>query len=136
RILTLDGERPGDELGGSVCGLADRGGHGAARIVVSARRWDDPLDLASGEVDHGRIYVVAGRKASLSATTQVLRTGQACSQDLYLDAGVEHGGRCYWIFGNFALSGSVPGVHLGPVNVPLNPDLWTQMTIDYANTAW
>src|SRR5690606_38543417 len=37
--------------------------------------------------------------------------------------------------GNFAFNGTSPGVTLGSVNIPLNPDPWTQVTIDFVNTA-
>jgi hypothetical protein len=48
---------------------------------------------------------------------------------------ISNAGRQYWVFGNFAVNGTAPGVTLGPVNIPLNPDPWTQVTIDFANTA-
>jgi hypothetical protein len=59
------------------------------------------------------------------------------SQKLTLDAGAEHGGRLYWLFGS--VTGTMPGVDLasaiGAVHVPLNPDIWTDYTIALANTA-
>ena len=44
--------------------------------------------------------------------------------------------RLYWIFGS--VTGTSPGVTLGSavgsVNIPLNPDVWTDITIAQANT--
>src|SRR5690606_29505338 len=65
----------------------------------------------------------------------LLSISQASSQVLSLDAGPAHAGKQYWVFGNLTFNGSVPGVALGSVTIPLNPDPWTQVTIDFANTA-
>ena len=76
--------------------------------------------------------------AELTLTTDIskvsLTTGGV--QKLTLDAGTPHGTRLYWIFGS--VTGTTPGVKLasaaGTVNIPLNPDVWTDFTIAFANT--
>jgi hypothetical protein len=58
------------------------------------------------------------------------------TQKFTLDTGVKHGGRLYWILGS--LTGAMPGVSLpsamGSVHIPLNPDIWTDLTIALPNT--
>ncbi len=52
------------------------------------------------------------------------------TQNLSLNAGVAHGLRKYWIFDNDAVSGTAPGVTMAPgVNIPLNPDVFTDFVI-------
>ncbi len=52
-----------------------------------------------------------------------------------LDAGTTNGNRSYWIFGS--VTGTSPGVTLGsavgPVTIPLVPDVYTNLTIALAN---
>ncbi len=54
-----------------------------------------------------------------------------------MDAGSRNGTRLYWVFGS--VTGTSPGVTLaspvGSVTIPLNPDLYTDITIGFANTA-
>lgn len=54
------------------------------------------------------------------------------SQSFTLAAGTSHKARLYWIFGS--LTGVFPGVKLGPVTVPLQPDPYTDLTLALANT--
>ena len=81
------------------------------------------------------MYLYSGSSLPLTSDEHLLSISQASTQNLSLDAGVSNAGRKYWVFANFALNGTVPGVTLGSVNIPLNPVPWTQMTIDFANTA-
>ncbi len=54
-----------------------------------------------------------------------------------MDAGTTQASRLYWIFGS--VTGTSPGVTLaspaGSVNIPLNPDFYTDITIGLANSA-
>ncbi|MHC4079183.1 MAG: sialidase family protein, partial [Planctomycetota bacterium] len=54
------------------------------------------------------------------------------TQNLTLCAGAKHGGRAYLVVGS--ISGTTPGLSVGPVHIPLNPDLVTNLTIALANT--
>jgi len=55
------------------------------------------------------------------------------SQTFTLAAGTANRAKLYWIFGS--LTGTFPGVPLGPVTVPLQPDVYTDLTLGLANTA-
>ena len=55
------------------------------------------------------------------------------SQFLDVDAGVAHAGEFYLIVGGF--SGTAPGVSLGAVHLPLNPDAYTQYSATHPNQA-
>jgi len=63
--------------------------------------------------------------------TQVSISGPG-SQKLSLNAGIAQAARSYWIFGS--VTGTWPGVTLGPVSIPLVPDLYTGITISLPNT--
>jgi hypothetical protein len=53
-------------------------------------------------------------------------------QTLHVNAGKQHAGRSYWLFGS--ATGTLPGVNLGNLHVPLNPDVYTNFTIGNANS--
>ena len=55
---------------------------------------------------------------------------QAGTQNLYLDAGKQHAGKSYWIFGSF---GTSPGITLGGVRIPLNPDGYTDLAMAFGS---
>jgi len=63
--------------------------------------------------------------------TQVSISGPG-SQKLSLNAGTAQAGRSYWIFGS--VTGTWPEVAIGPVNIPLAPDLYTGVTIGLSNS--
>ncbi len=50
-----------------------------------------------------------------------------------MDAGSQHGNQLYWIFGS--VTGATPGITLAGMHFPLNPDLWTDITIA-GEVAW
>ena len=52
------------------------------------------------------------------------------TQRLTVNAGKTHANRLYWIFGS--ITGTTPGVNLLGVHIPLNPDLYTDVTIGFA----
>lgn len=54
------------------------------------------------------------------------------TQTLELAAGSSQANRSYWVFGS--LSGTFPGVPLGPVTIPLNYDVLTLLTLASPNT--
>ena len=54
------------------------------------------------------------------------------TQRFMLDAGTKHATRFYWIFGS--ATGTKPGINLGGLHFPLNPDFYTDFTIGFPNT--
>ena len=54
------------------------------------------------------------------------------TQKLTVNAGKAHANRSYWILGS--VSGTTPGINLGGVHFPLNPDFYTDFTIGFPNT--
>jgi len=78
----------------------------------------------------GRTFVCG--RCTLWTDRHVLSLQHTGTQRLMLDAGPAHAGRNYWIFGS--VTGTSPGVNLLGVHVPLNPDLYTDVTIVSANT--
>ena len=53
-------------------------------------------------------------------------------QTFALRAGTSNANRLYWIFGS--VTGTAPGINLGGVHFPLNPDFYTDFTIGFPNT--
>ncbi len=53
-------------------------------------------------------------------------------QSLFLDAGRSASGRSYLVAGSLGIR---PGIDLGAVHLPLNPDVWFQTTVQFANSA-
>ncbi|MHC4512774.1 MAG: hypothetical protein ACYTGW_07745 [Planctomycetota bacterium] len=74
------------------------------------------------------------QKPTLTTDTSTVSPATGGAQQFTLDAGSQHGARFYWILGS--LTGTSPGINLGSLHLPLNPDPWTDITIAWANTAW
>ena len=53
------------------------------------------------------------------------------TQKLTVNAGKAHAKRSYWIFGS--VTGTTPGVPLGGVHIPLNPDPYTNFAFANVN---
>jgi hypothetical protein len=74
--------------------------------------------------------------AALRVDTATISIATGGTQQFTLNAGSWHGSRLFWVFGS--LSGTTPGVNLptssGSIHIPLNPDVWTDLTISLANT--
>ena len=71
-------------------------------------------------------------KPTLTTNTSTVAIATGGVQKFTLEAGIPHGTRFYWIFGS--VTGTAPGVNLGGMHFPLNPDLWTNITIASPNT--
>ncbi len=126
-LYTLDGKAAGDRFGISVSGGADINCDGVADVVVGAREEDDTrpkVPPAPGN-DAGTARVFSGNKLAFSSDVSVLALANAGKQTLTLDAGSNHAGGLYWTFGS--ITGIKPGVNLGGVHIPLNPDVYTDI---------
>ena len=85
---------------------------------------------------NGKADVVVTRLdmgVALRADVHRLSLRQAGTQNLTLNAGTAQANRSYWIFGS--VTGTRPGITLGGVAIPLNPDVYTDLTLTAANTA-
>ena len=84
---------------------------------------------------HADTWAYAGTQ-SLTVNPSTVSIAAGGTQTFTLNAGTQHGTRLYWIFGS--VTGTTPGVNLGSaigtVNIPLNPDIWTDIMITQANT--
>lgn len=69
--------------------------------------------------------------AYLSADKTDLSMAASASQNLSLNAGSAQAFRLYWIFGS--ISGAAPGVTLGGVHIPLQPDPYTDLAMTLTN---
>jgi len=106
-------------------------------MVYDQRR--QRMVLFGGRDSSGRIlgdtWEYLGSQA-LTASPSTISTTSGGTHAFTLDAGTQHGKRLYWIFGS--VTGTSPGVTLasavGSVNIPLNPDPYTDLTIALANT--
>ena len=56
-----------------------------------------------------------------------LSFNRAGTQSLNLDAGKQHAGKSYAIFGS--MTGTSPGITLSGIHIPLNVDPYTDLTI-------
>jgi len=68
----------------------------------------------------------------LGADVVELSVSQGGTQNLYLEAGASWSGALYFLLGT--LSGSSPGLPVGSVWLPLNPDAYTNFTLSSPNT--
>ncbi len=125
--LSQIGNQTSAALGKSVAAVGDVDRDGFADAVAGAF-----MDGSAG-LNRGRTKIFSRQARTLDADTLTLSLAAANSQKLSLDAGPMHTGKLYWIFGNEQISGQSPGVSLGKVHLPLNPDIWTEATIAQAN---
>jgi hypothetical protein len=97
----------------------------------SARQRTVLFGKAAGTWEYGSAFL------ALTTNTSTVSIATGGVQKFTLDAGTQHGTRRYWLFGS--VTGTTSGVTLasaiGSVNIPLNPDIWTDYTIALANTA-
>jgi hypothetical protein len=124
-LYTFNGDSA-DEFGISVSGAGDVNRDGYADVIVGA--WRD----ANNGSWSGSARVLSGKALTLATDSHAFSLAKANTQTLNLDAGTANKGRLYWVFGS--VTGVSPGVTLGPVTIPLNPDPWTDITIRLANS--
>ena len=73
-----------------------------------------------------------GAKLTLVANTSTISYSTGGSQRLALKAGVGLRSKPYWVFGS--ITGSVPGVVLTGIHIPLNPDHYTSLLVQTGNS--
>ncbi len=109
-----------------VSGGGDMNGDGCPDFIVGASD-------AGGLFGPLQAYAVSvsGKTLPLTTDTHLMSVGEASSQSFFVDAGLSNALKSYWIFTNFAASGTTPGVTLTPgVTIPLNPDALTGIVIN------
>lgn len=75
--------------------------------------------------------VLLDKPSDFSGDITALSVSAGGSQVLQLDAGAQHAGREYWIFGT--ANGTSPGFPFGSLHVPINIDRYTRFTARLAN---
>jgi hypothetical protein len=80
----------------------------------------------------GSALVFSGRNRTLVSDAHTISLAAGGTQSLDLLADPAQRGRPYLLLGS--LSGIRPGIAVGPVRVPLNPDSWFDFTLASPNT--
>ncbi|MAE75870.1 MAG: hypothetical protein CMJ85_03250 [Planctomycetes bacterium] len=116
----------GDELGASIAHVGDINGDGAPDFVTAAAQ-DSTLKKGPGYV------------SVLTLTEQFLRTDRCClslscggTQQMFLRPGVAYANQIFLMMGT--ASGTSPGVQVGALRVPINPDLYSAMLLANPNS--
>jgi hypothetical protein len=84
-------------------------------------------DAGVGQIDSLTIHVLEVFSGDVAAVS----VSGGGTQSWSLDAGAAHAGRGYWVLGS--LTGTNPGVPIGTVVLPLNPDVYFFHTINHPN---
>ena len=120
--MALDAE-PNDRLGVSV-GLA-------GDAVLAGAPFENALGIRAGAL---YAFSASGTAfPSLSASPAALSVGAGGVQALALGSCEQHAGWLYVVVGS--LSGTAPGLALGAVTLPLNPDPYLLYTATHAGAA-
>jgi hypothetical protein len=114
-------------FGTALAALGDVDGDGTGDFAAGAWRTD-----LQGNNRAGSALVFPGRKLSLAADAHVLPLPGGGTQTFALDAGLPQASRPYLLLGS--LAGIRPGLVVGPLRVPLNPDAWFEFTLSSPNT--
>ena len=149
--------------GGAFISRLDPRRTGVAQLVYSTRFGGTPVPLAIA-MDPSGVVTIAGsshkglpttsgafRRSTTSVNAvpfvsrldmgvafhadryELSRTQPGGQQQLTLNAGKVHAGKLYWIFGS--ITGTTPGVKLLGVQIPLNPDVYTDAGIANVNSS-
>ena len=125
-LATFVGDTDNGQFGYSVAGPGDVDGDGHVDCVVgswSRMRHGSP----------GLALVLSSKPLSLVADNHVLSVAGPGVLTFYLDAGMSNAARNYLLVGS--ISGTSPGIPLGPFTVPLNFDPYFQFTATTPNLA-
>ena len=94
---------------------------------------DEIDDVSFGSSRNRQCVVYSGGSArALSVDSASVSVGQGGAQTLYLRAGTAQQRKLYLVLGSMA--GTSPGLKIGSVQLPLNPDLYFNFTLSAPNT--
>lgn len=106
---------------------------GSVVLDFDGDRVDGRFITANGVVNDS-FTLIKFQDAGLTGNTTVLSTSTGGQQGLTLDAGLAHAGQAYFLLGS--VTGTAPGVPIGGgQTLPLIPDVYTSITIQFANTS-
>ena len=125
-IGKFEGDSTGDNFGVSLCTAGDLNGDGYADFHCGAM-WDDNFANNAGS-----LTMMSGKELTMVSDIHSFSLAAANTQTLSIDVGATHAGRTYWTLGS--VTGTSPGITLFGVNIPLNPDPWTDLTIALTNS--
>ena len=122
---------PGKNLGFGTdfWNVGDVNGDGRPDLVVQT----DYLVRAGKNPGNLEVLVYSGAPMGLWSDTQRVSLAQQGKQVLHLDAGARHAGSGYFVLGS--LSGIKPGLKLGGLTLPLQPDVYFWLMASYPNSA-
>jgi len=81
--------------------------------------------------DSGTLRFYTARHLSLEADLRLLSVSHGGTQDLKLDAGAQNASKLYVTLGS--ISGTKPGIRIGSLLLPLNPDVYQDFTLTAPN---
>jgi hypothetical protein len=113
---------------GAVLDAADLNQDGTLDLVISAS------GVSTGPIfNHGELDVISPLALPFAPSTTEVSLLDGGTVDFTLEAGSGEAGNLYWILGS--VSGSTPGLPLGPGLLPLNPDPYFNFTLTQVNSA-
>ena len=128
-LYKFSGTSAGDQIG-TACAVAGDINNDGYLDVLGGSWYDDDKGTSSGSV-----IAFSGKPLTMTTDFHYLQVSKASIQNITVHAGLANKGRNYWIFGS--ITGTTPGVNLasatGTVTMPLNPDIYTDITIAFAN---
>ena len=127
RLDVFYGDSKNDAFGASIGSLGDINKDGYADFIVGA-----PDDDTGSALSTGMARVFSGKELTLLTDTHKLSLKTAGAQKMTLAAGAAHANKLYHVFGS--VTGSNPGITLNGVHIPLNIDMYTEITLGHANS--
>jgi Calcineurin-like phosphoesterase len=103
---------------------------GSMVFDIDGDRLEGRFLSATGTVDD-QFTIIKGVRRTLTRTEPTVSIGAGGTQNLQLEAGIGQAGRAYLLAGSL---GTSPGVNVGTIHVPLNPDTWFRISLALTNT--